>query len=211
MCFSRSWYSWRLVPLSVGAPLPLCLPEKPVGATSANSHSLSLLPCSFLRSGSATVMLHHISAACWWHGPTSDRAAPLQGQKLPQLVLPARGVLVKPWCDLCCGELEHENGLQQNQGWIWLDWSDSFFRLTKIFRKYWLSFTYYLVWNCRSYLLVATKGGNYFNSALLPEARDYDLCDDGLSGYLFSPQVLGWNCRGWSVGDLLHNVLFFWC
>lgn len=23
---------------------------------------------------------------------------------------------MKPWCDLCCGELEHENGHQQIRG-----------------------------------------------------------------------------------------------
>lgn len=64
------------------------------------------------------LMLCHISAACWWCGPTSDEAALLWGQKLLQLVLPAREVSVKPWCDLCpcCGELEYENGHQQIRG-----------------------------------------------------------------------------------------------
>lgn len=53
---------------------------------------------------------------CCWYGPTSDEAVPLRGQELLQLVLPARGVSVKPWCDPCCGELEHENGHQQIRG-----------------------------------------------------------------------------------------------
>lgn len=62
------------------------------------------------------LMWHHISAGCWWHVLTSDKAALLWGQELLQLVLPARGVLMKPWCGLCCGELEHENGHEQIKG-----------------------------------------------------------------------------------------------
>lgn len=167
LCFSWSSHSWRLVSLSVIAyarkaslsyfcwfPLFLLAPML----------TSSEVVVSLLRG----LMLHHISASCWWCGPTNDKAALLWGQELPQLVLPARGVLVKPWCDLCCGELEHENGHQQIRGK-----SD----VTEVavsfsFRKCWLSFTYYLVWNCRSCSLAATKGGNYFNSPPLPEARD---------------------------------------
>lgn len=62
------------------------------------------------------LMWYHISAVCWWHVPISDKAAPLWGQELPQLVLPERGVLMKPWCGLRCGELEHENGHEQIKG-----------------------------------------------------------------------------------------------
>lgn len=74
-------------------------------------------------------------------------------------------------------------------GGMWLDWSDSFFQLIKIFHKYWLSFSSYLLWNCRSCSLAATKGENYFDSTPFPGARDDHLCMTGCQVISCLPKV----------------------